>query len=86
MHAALGGEGGYHLRLAGGSVPSRSYLLELIVTLKPDGKRETMNTCLGIDIINEYSVIIGSASTPSTSTPSLPASASTPLTRFQVCV
>ena len=43
MHAALGGEGGYHLRLAGGCVPSRSYLLELIVTLKPDGKRENMN-------------------------------------------
>ena len=43
MHAAPDGEGGYHLRLAGGCVPSRSYLLELIVTLKPDGKRETMN-------------------------------------------
>ena len=43
MHAALGGEGGYHLRLAGGCVPSRSYLLELVVTLKPDGKREAMD-------------------------------------------
>ena len=43
MHAALGGEGGYHLRLAGGCVPSRSYLVELIVALKPGGKRQNMN-------------------------------------------
>ena len=35
-YATLGGEGGYHLRLAGGCVLSKVYLLELtIVTLKP---------------------------------------------------
>ena len=44
-YATLGGEGGYHLRLAGGCVLSTVYLLELIiVTLKPCRLSEDMDT------------------------------------------